>query len=393
MAHLFTAFTGAFQSSEPMIHKMSQSLTQVTKTILKKIVDDQTLNKYGLTEEILNHTAPRYNLLNEDVKEELKKFDAQERSEFTLNAVRHIKEACRHIMKKSGLNNRIIKAANCLMPGERKKSRSINRVATLANELSFLKVPVTSLQNEWSLLAEEEDLKEQEGERIENYWQRVFDIMKSSGEPKYPNTIIIVKAVLAISHGSAEVERGFSASARYLTDEKASMCERTLNAAMLVKSGLKNCSPSTIPITKRLMDLVRNASHAYKEELRKENERKLDEERKKKAAVEEEVTAKIIKFKVACEMDAIKMDELKLDELRKNQASKRKIEEKLLQEACKKIKKATDLSDLAVVSALIEGANENIKIANKESKKLEAVEKNINEKKQILLSQFIEKKK
>lgn len=70
---------------------------------------------------------------------------------------------------------------------------------------------------------------------------------------------------LSIYHGSADVERGFSLSARILTKERAAMSERTLNARLNVMDGLKfyNNNAVQVPITKELLKLSQNAHHSY----------------------------------------------------------------------------------------------------------------------------------
>jgi len=60
-----------------------------------------------------------------------------------------------------------------------------------------------------------------------------------TGEPKYPQASKVVKAALALSHGNAEVERVFSASRRYLTEDRASLSEKTVNAVITVKDTMK----------------------------------------------------------------------------------------------------------------------------------------------------------
>lgn len=96
-----------------------------------------------------------------------------------------------------------------------------------------LDIDIDLLQDEWRLLTEEKDL--QKNCRIDQYWSQVFNLKTSRDEVKYPTITSVVKLVLCLYHGKAELERGFSNSARYLTDDKASMNERTLNAAMTVK--------------------------------------------------------------------------------------------------------------------------------------------------------------
>lgn len=81
--------------------------------------------------------------------------------------------------------------------------------------------------------------------------------------PKYSTVTKLIKAVLALSHGSSDVERGFSRSKRILTGETTSMKVRTPNAKLFVVNGLKryNNKPYKIPIT---TELINSAKVAHK---------------------------------------------------------------------------------------------------------------------------------
>ena len=104
--------------------------------------------------------------------------------------------------------------------------------------------------------------------------------MQSSSSFRYPTLIKVVQAALTLTHGSADVERGFSESGRILTDERSSMSEKALNARFAIVEGLKryDCKVHKVPITVELLKLARSARHAYHayldEQKRKEEEKK-----------------------------------------------------------------------------------------------------------------------
>lgn len=62
--------------------------------------------------------------------------------------------------------------------------------------------------------------KEFADERIDAYWHRIFERQNDINECKYPQISLVVKNVLALSHGNADVERGFSVSLKILTEDK-----------------------------------------------------------------------------------------------------------------------------------------------------------------------------
>lgn len=59
------------------------------------------------------------------------------------------------------------------------------------------------------------------------------------GEAKYPSITKLVKVVLTIGHGSADIQRGFSESKKQLWPEQSHMEERLLNAKLWIKDGMK----------------------------------------------------------------------------------------------------------------------------------------------------------
>ena len=90
-------------------------------------------------------------------------------------------------------------------------------IAAVARELPF-QIDTGRLQDEWRLLQTEKDIIT--GGRIDNYWAQFLGLKTSQAELKYPTVATVVKAALAVSHGSGDVERGFSFSANFLTDDK-----------------------------------------------------------------------------------------------------------------------------------------------------------------------------
>lgn len=90
-----------------------------------------------------------------------------------------------------------------------------------------------------------------------------------------------------MSHGNDDVEQGFSASARILTNDRSSMCERTLDALMVVKGTLKafGNEPHLVPIPKELITMANKAYASYKQYL--------DDQKRKKEKEKEETLKEI----------------------------------------------------------------------------------------------------
>nr|CAD7265799.1 unnamed protein product [Timema shepardi] len=99
--------------------------------------------------------------------------------------------------------------------------------------------------------------------------------------PKYPELTRLVKAILVLPHGNADVERGFSQTSNYLTNNRTCLSEASISAIQSTKDGLKhyNYQCHTVPFMK---DFVKNGCGAHKLYLaRLEEEKRIEAERKK----------------------------------------------------------------------------------------------------------------
>lgn len=133
-----------------------------------------------------------------------------------------------------------------------------------------------------------ENIKDNNTKRVDDFWNQIFNI-EINGLKKYPTLKKVIQAILTLSHGSADVERGFSLSARILTKERNSLEEKTLNSILVVSDAINkvyNNKVENILITPELHSLARNAHSAYELYL---------EEQKKKRELEDQ--AKLEKHK------------------------------------------------------------------------------------------------
>ena len=64
--------------------------------------------------------------------------------------------------------------------------------------------------NSWFMEENKDDQDANRYLRIDSYWAKLFRIKAYSGLQKYPTLSKMVKAVLAISHGQADIEQMFS---------------------------------------------------------------------------------------------------------------------------------------------------------------------------------------
>ena len=94
----------------------------------------------------------------------------------------------------------------------------------------------------------------------------------AAGDLKYKTLGKAVMASLALSHGNADAERGFSTNKKVVTADRSRLCEGTINAVRLLKDAMR-CHgglSTTMSVTPALVRRVQGAYSRYKEHLEEE---------------------------------------------------------------------------------------------------------------------------
>jgi len=108
-------------------------------------------------------------------------------------------------------------------------------------------------QAEWLLLRTKTGPRE-DVTRIDHFWSHYFVLVNERGDSEYPELTKLIKAVLTLSHGSADVEREFLSSGRILGEDQALISEGILDARLMVYGMLMlyGGKPEQFVITKEL---------------------------------------------------------------------------------------------------------------------------------------------
>ena len=113
--------------------------------------------------------------------------------------------------------------------------------------------------------------------RVDDYWHRILQLTDARGDPKYPTLAFVIKMALSLSHGQADVERGFSVNKQILSD-RTLLSQKALSATRTVKEVITRYgSVTNVPITPSLIASYRSASKLYKEALEMEKAEKTRE--------------------------------------------------------------------------------------------------------------------
>jgi len=308
----------------------------------------------------------------------------------------HYVAAGRHLVRKSALTSRgasLLEQCRVLNPDRKTSPESLSDILGIGREMPF-EVRSDVLADEW-LLYQPESIATDGITRVDEYWAKVFLQKNESGDPKYPTLTKVVKAALALSHGNAGVEQGFSDSANSLTEGRASMKERTLNALMTVSSGLKlyQSDVTKVPITQSLIKMAHGAYRSYENYL--EAERRAKESAAKKRE-EEELSRREKERRLqerTGEKRKLDEEEALLKKLKTEEREKRKLAEKMVTEAKERLQKATknkNMEEIQLAQGMLLGSDTFQKEAEEKRRQCEKVQKSIDVKKSKLIASLSE---
>lgn len=110
--------------------------------------------------------------------------------------------------------------------------------------------------------------------RIGEFWAAVLLMKSKRGELKFQTLSKVVKSVLAIQNGNADVERSLSDNKNTLTYERTKLSDDTLIGLRRMKDHARSCEGAQNVDTndKEIVKSVQEANSKYKERKRQEEE-------------------------------------------------------------------------------------------------------------------------
>ncbi|CAN7984763.1 unnamed protein product, partial [Ixodes hexagonus] len=165
------------------------------------------------------------------------------------------------LLSRLPLQNAVLKDFKCLNPVFLSEERSMASLRNLAKEVPQVIAPhqVSSLMDEFSLVTTERVDHGPSG-RVDDFWQKIFELRLDDGSLKYPLLGALVKALLCLSHGNADVERGFSENRRML-QERASLSIASINGLRAIMSFSERYgrNPAAVPLNHELIKAVKGS--------------------------------------------------------------------------------------------------------------------------------------
>lgn len=315
------------QTADPIVHVLINELRDFIQCFLARFVKREVLNNKSVTDlAALTFRSDIILAADElDIGTEARKIvNVLKRDQKTYGAAKtfghdvtkFFKAIGEYLLAKLPLNNVLLQNLTCLSPQMRtsEPEKTVQMIAAVVNALpccntAEMKDNVTREWREYQAEVISDDYfvaeKGQDANgmpfvkyrRIDNYWQRVLQITDSRGEAKYPHLGKVVRVALCLSHGQADVERGFSLNKAILSDRTA-LSERALCGLRTVKDVIEQYSSIVeIPITRGILSAQRNAYQKYKAALDATKTAAANEERQAKREREIDNRVKELKEK------------------------------------------------------------------------------------------------
>ena len=281
---VFEQFLLLFQKSAPVIHILYDSLCGVLMKLMRQFIQTMVLeNVVGSELTKVNCKDVKLQLSDKDLnlgsstRKALKELSPDQQRKAFLGMRAFFQATTSYLQDKLPLNNQLLKQLQCLNPSRKKEEFTASAIASLSSVLQP-NVNQTEVVDEWKLFQVDTELPEYNAkERIEVFWNALFQLQSPSGDPRYKVLPCVLKSALILTQTNAESERSLSVNARIVAQDRASLSERTIVGLHIVKEAVRffdpvSMQPEHIPVDAKLKQAVRSANASYKERLQREKE-------------------------------------------------------------------------------------------------------------------------
>ena len=389
-----------FQTDAPLIHLLFHELKQLLVAVMKRFIKSEEVDGKSAKSLLKLDVSDKNILLPlEEIEigaktsrllKELSPFDQKAEKEKMLKS--YI-ASTKQLQRRLPLENTFIFNAGCLNPGSRTQKNSLVMIERLAKLLPHVvaETEVSAVKDEWRLYMVESERKLPQPTtpptRIDHYWKAVLEIKSNSGELKYTKLPALVKAVLSFQNANASVERSLSDNKNTVTSERLNLLPETIVALRLMKEHARKYGGAhLVPITDEMVDAVATAKLNDTKRQKVEAEKKSKSE-KEKEILEEEKRCADEKLKIISQSKlTLQQRDEEIDKKEAEAQQSLVIAQELLKHGTDQLMDAKgDASALGVATAMISTAQEKMKEADDQLRKLSEESKRVRKRKAQLL--------
>ena len=373
---VFEQFLLLFERASPVIHIMYDSMCDILVRLLRRFMKGQAVEKrYGsdLTsiecQDVKLQLPDKSIVIGKGAREALVKLTSEQQRQALLGIRSFMCTTATELQQKLPLKNELLRQLGCTNPLKRKKESTVSSIERLT--LTTVLQPAISTSeviDEWKFFQVDNELPDYSWqERIEKYWNAVFQLQSSDGQLRYKLLPAVIKSALTLGQTNAESEHSLSVNATIVTRERTLLSENTIIGLHVFKEAVRffdpvSNQPEKIAITDDLRRFVRNAHGAYKERLERERE---DEEKKGQEVQKmKEISEKAIKEKERLleKKKSLELTEDNLNEQEEKARQKLSVADELLKDATSKLdsalaSKPINTNSITAAKMMLETAN------------------------------------
>lgn len=317
-------FLREFQSDTPLVPFLHTSLSLTMTNLMERFMTTDAIDSIRVLKDDdvqnkKNMLPAKEVILGFDTRKQLKKVTVKpaDMLEFRQNCQSAMKQYVLKLLKRSPLTYPLTEAVTCLDPGviaadvklANKRLDKLLFILTDKNHISGSTGDIVSKEfRELTALPtvlEAVKSYSRSDKRVDNFWR---DILKE----KYKNFLMIVRLVCCLSHGNANVERGFSVNLECLFEnmhEDSIVAKRQVYDAIQNQGGL-----ATYVVPKALVLNARNAHARWLKaredrQLKKTAEDQAASKAKEKRLKIKELEAQRLKLLETAKKEATALDE------------------------------------------------------------------------------------
>ncbi|CAF0889999.1 unnamed protein product [Didymodactylos carnosus] len=291
---IFKKFLTWFQQEGPLVHMLYDQCSDLLKTVClsfikKDVIENKTVDELlNLSFDLQNNHQQNSTVeIGEMARKSLNKLTIEEKKQFFVDVRSFYCKITKELIRTLPLKNKLLKDLKCIQPSMRNEDESSSCYLRLARSMpqltsttdidrlkyEWISYTLETIPNEWivkSKFTDDYDLAHVVYHSMDYYWNKVFLLTDELGVPKYNTTAKLVKCLLSLSHGNADVERGVSENRNIISDDRSLLNQASINGLRTTSSAVRlygDGQPHKMPISKLLLSVVSNSSVNYQKYL------------------------------------------------------------------------------------------------------------------------------
>ena len=268
---VFEQFLLLLQRVSPVIHIMYDSMCDILVRLLRRFMKGQPVEKrYGsdLTsiecQDVKLQLPDKSIVIGKGAREALVKLTSEQQRQALLGIHSFMCTTATELQQKLPLKNELLRQLGCTNPLKRNKESTVSSIERLTTVLQ-LAISTSEMIDEWKLFQVDNELPDyNQQERIEKYWNAVFQLQSSDRQLRYKLLPAVIKSALTLGQTNVGSECSLSVNAAIVTQERTLLSENTIIGLCVVEEAVRffdpvSNQPEKIAITDDLRRFVRNA--------------------------------------------------------------------------------------------------------------------------------------